>query len=59
MYQIFVSACDGACLNCRIGICHRDGIEVAVVYQRTCYIPDHFESEKVSRHWYSASSFIL
>ncbi|KAI0240419.1 Glutathione synthetase [Lamellibrachia satsuma] len=23
-----------------------DGVEVAVVYQRSCYVPDHFESEK-------------
>jgi len=27
---------------------HRDDVEVAIAYQRTCYIPEHFESEKVS-----------
>ena len=49
---VFVSASDGACSYCRVGFCHRDGMEVAIVYQRTCYVPEHFESEKVSRHFY-------
>ena len=29
--------------------CFRDGVEVAIVYFRTCYVPAHFSSEKVGK----------
>ena len=30
--------------------CFRDGQEIGVVYKRSTYIPEHFESEKVSKY---------